>query len=192
MIIKNDIKYFDDIYYLSKGNSRQRISYSIIRNNFIFEKLKFYNPVLAGTIPIEIDIWNSDLDVLCHWENRNEFIIDVTRNFEKEDRFNLYEAVVYDIDTVIANFYIENIEIEIFGQNIPVKEQFGYRHMLIEYGILQERGEEFKKEIIKLKDQGYKTEPAFAKLLELNGNPYIELLKYEKNKLVNSLTSLFF
>ncbi len=51
--------------------------------------------------------------------------------------------------------------------------------MLIEYKLLLEKGEEFRKEIISLKKQGYKTEPAFAKLLGVEGNAYEGLLKLE-------------
>jgi hypothetical protein len=49
--------------------------------------------------------------------------------------------------------------------------------MIIESRILKEKGIDFKEKIIKLKSSGIKTEPAFAKLLGLNGNPYVELLK---------------
>jgi hypothetical protein len=39
--------------------------------------------------------------------------------------------------------------------------------MIIEYEILQTKGENFRLEIIKLKQQGYKTEPVFGMLLGL-------------------------
>ena len=40
------------------------------------------------------------------------------------------------------------------------------------------KGEEFRQQVVNLKKQGYKTEPAFAKLLGLNSeNPFDELLK---------------
>lgn len=53
-------------------------------------------------------------------------------------------------------------------------------HMLIENEILIEKGIKFRKIIIDLKSNGIKTEPAFANLLGLTGNPYLELLKPEK------------
>ena len=52
--------------------------------------------------------------------------------------------------------------------------------MIIENEILKEQGEEFRKKIIELKIQGYKTEPAFAKLLQLSGNPYEAILNFKK------------
>ncbi|MNL87641.1 hypothetical protein D3C87_2168830 [compost metagenome] len=53
--------------------------------------------------------------------------------------------------------------------------------MIIEHKILQSKGENFRLKIIKLKQKGYKTEPAFGFLLDLKGNPYQELLNYKIN-----------
>jgi len=52
--------------------------------------------------------------------------------------------------------------------------------MIIENRILKEKGSKFKQRLKELKADGIKTEPAFAKLLGLHGNPYTELLKLEK------------
>ena len=52
--------------------------------------------------------------------------------------------------------------------------------MVIEDYLLRERGEEFRKEIIKLKQSGYKTEPAFCHLLGIDGDPYEGLISYGK------------
>jgi hypothetical protein len=71
---------------------------------------------------------------------------------------------------------LEEFSIEIFGQNKPTIEQNAYRHMIAEYKILQEKGEDFKQKIIELKQKGIKTEPVFGMLLGLN-NPYEDLLK---------------
>lgn len=51
--------------------------------------------------------------------------------------------------------------------------------MIIESRILELGGDKVRKEIIKLKERGMKTEPAFANYLRLNGDPYKELLQLE-------------
>lgn len=79
---------------------------------------------------------------------------------------------------MIANFQIDGFAIEIFGQNLPTRQQVSYRHMLIEYEVLIQKGESFRQKIIDLKKQGLKTEPAFALLLGLKGDPYQSLLNY--------------
>ena len=172
---------FTNIDYLLSGNERQRLAYSSLRKHAVMEKLEKFSPVLAGTIPIEIDIDSSDLDIICYCLNKEEFIESVRQSFQHEESFRIHENNVRGEESIVANFNIENFEVEIFGQNIPVNEQAGFRHMLIEYNILQEKGEEFRQEIIRLKRQGIKTEPAFTKLLGLEGDPYIELLKLNSN-----------
>ena len=54
----------------------------------------------------------------------------------------------------------------------------GYLHMVIEYKILLQKGESFRQQVIALKQSGLKTEPAFAQLLGLPGNPYTALLEF--------------
>ena len=94
-------------------------------------------------------------------------------------KFIIRDTFINNQETVIASFETAGFKIEIFGQNIPVREQNGYRHMITEYEILQSKGENFRREIIKLKQQGYKTEPAFGLLLGLKGDPYSALLDYK-------------
>jgi len=169
---------FEKIDYLKDGSERQKSAYQNLTKYRILEKLADFNPILAGTIPINIDIPESDLDIICHWTNKIEFINLLKKFFSKELNFSLKEVKILNEETVITNFLIDNFEIEIFGQNIPCKFQNAFKHMLIEYQILQEKGEEFRQKVIELKMQGIKTEPAFAKLLNLIGDPYISLLNY--------------
>jgi len=169
---------FEKIDYLKDGSARQKSAYQKLTKYRILEKLADFNPILAGTIPINIDIPESDLDIICHWTNKIEFINLLKKFFSKELNFSLKEVKILNEETVITNFRIDNFEIEIFGQNIPCKFQNAFKHMLIEYQILREKGEEFRQKVIELKMQGIKTEPAFAKLLNLIGDPYISLLNY--------------
>ncbi|HCN51361.1 MAG TPA: DUF4269 domain-containing protein [Chryseobacterium sp.] len=169
---------FTRIDYLKGGNERQKKAYGILTKYRIFEKLKDYSPILAGTVPIEIDINESDLDI----------ILDVDLRFEENflDDLMFSRFIPHDVDVeypiingekcITLNFILEEFPIEIFGQNKPAIEQNAYLHMIAEYKILQEKGEEFKQKIIELKKEGIKTEPAFGILLGLE-NPYEDLLK---------------
>lgn len=169
---------FDDIEYLQHGSNRQRQAYSILTENQILLKLKRFDPILAGTIPLQIDIENSDLDIICCFAEREEFQKSIIDNFSTEKSFKIKELQSLDTFAIVANFFVDEFEIEIFGQNIPTKQQFAYRHLIAEHSILNERGEQFRKQIIALKEQGHRTEPAFALALGLTGNPYTELLKF--------------
>lgn len=170
---------FLNINYLKHGNQRQQSAYQTLTNHQIMEKLEAYNPILTGTIPINIDIESSDLDVICYWENKGNFIETLTKLFATEKDFHLRECLIENQKTIVCNFKVDTFEIEVFGQNIPSENQNAYRHMLIEHQILQSEGEDFRLKIIELKKNGYKTEPAFAKLLDLEGNPYHSLLAYQ-------------
>ena len=50
--------------------------------------------------------------------------------------------------------------------------------MIVEYKLLKRLGETARQGIIELKRSGYKTEPAFAKLLRITGDPYDERSRY--------------
>jgi len=137
-----------------------------------------YTPVLAGTFPLDIAVVGSDLDILCYWKDAEAFKKDLAQHFSGFDGFTLREAIINNQKSIITNFFADGMEIEIFGQNIPATQQFGYHHMVIEYQILQQEGVDFKRKIIALKQSGIKTEPAFAQLLGLDGDPYHALLEY--------------
>jgi hypothetical protein len=170
---------FSNIDYLQHGNDRQRQVYSILANNKVLSKLKQFDPIIVGTIPIKIDIENSDLDIICSFADKQEFQKSITDNFSNERNFTIREQSNLDTFAIVANFFLEGFEIEIFGQTIPTKQQFAYRHLIVEHNLLNKYGEAFRQQIIELKRQGYKTEPAFAIALNLTGNPYTELLKFE-------------
>lgn len=168
---------FENIEYLKTGNERQQSAYEILKKHRVLGLLESFDPILTGTIPIAIDIETSDLDISCCYSDKNEFIRTITRLFAIEKQFILSENS--EFDSVVCTFWLDDFEIEIFGQNIPTKQQYAYRHMLIEHQLLEERGETFRQEILALKKQGYKTEPAFGIALGLGGNPYEELLNFE-------------
>jgi hypothetical protein len=172
-------KDFTKIDYLKNGNDKQKLVFALLTNSNIIASLQQFDPILVGTIPIDIDIENSDLDIICSYHDKYEFIKAIHNRFCDFDNFKIKEVNEKELNAVISNFRINNFEIEIFGQNIPTRQQNAYRHMIVEYKLLCERDEAFRQKIIDLKKQGYKTEPSFAIALELSGNPYLELLRYE-------------
>ncbi|MBW3521779.1 DUF4269 domain-containing protein [Chryseobacterium sp. NKUCC03_KSP] len=167
---------FTKLDYLKIGNKKQKKAYEVLTKYKIFEKLSNYSPILAGTIPIEIDIEESDLDIICEVGDNAKFETYLNQNFAEFD-LNIEKITIKEENSIICNFELEDFPIEIFGQNKPITQQNAYRHMIAEYKILQEKGEEFKQKIIDLKKKGIKTEPAFGLLLGLE-NPYEDLLKF--------------
>lgn len=169
---------FENINYLQYGNPVQQRAYTVLTKHRIIDRLSVFNPVLTGTVPIEINIASSDLDISCYWQDKDIFVQALSQ-FSGYSEFHIEFKIIGHHETVIASFKADEFPIEIFGQNRPVQEQYAYRHMLIEHQILEWKGEDFKQQIILLKQQGLKTEPAFCQLLGLSGNPYKALLSYQ-------------
>ncbi|NBL64349.1 DUF4269 domain-containing protein [Flavobacterium sp. NST-5] len=169
---------FLSIAYLKNGTTLQQEAFFVLEKYEVMQKLSRFTPVLAGTIPLNIATATSDLDILCCCDDAEIFMNHIRVHFAKAEKFSLEKRIVNGISTVIANFFLDGFEIEIFGQNVPVQQQNGYRHMIAEAKILAEKGENFRQEILRLKKSGLKTEPAFAKLLNLKGDPYQALLDF--------------
>lgn len=168
---------FSDIAYLKNGTIKQVQAYHLLTKHNILSQLHTYDPLLVGTIPINIDIETSDLDIICCYTGKQSFISAIKSLFSHHPNFTLQYNT--GKDAVVASFFLDNFEIEIFGQNVPTKQQHAYRHMIIENEIIIEQGESFRQQILALKRQGYKTEPAFGLLLGLTKDPYEELLHYK-------------
>lgn len=91
-----------------------------------FEILKDYSPVLAGTIPIEIDIEGSDLDIICRFKNEDAFTECLHQYFHEYDSFSLEKIIVNDEKSIVSNFILEELPIEVFAQNKQVTDQMAY------------------------------------------------------------------
>jgi hypothetical protein len=167
---------FNDIEYLKHGNEKQIRVYDVLKRYSVLNTLFAYDPIVVGTIPIGIDIDNSDIDISCYCTDMTQFSDILISSFQDKENFQIRQHRGPDTNAIVANFQMEEFEIEVFGQNLPTRRQLSYRHMIIEYKLLKQRGEGFRKQIIELKRQGLKTEPAFALLLGLEGDPYTALL----------------
>lgn len=170
---------YSKLDYLKRGNSRQRRAYELIQSLDLWEILSPYDPLLAGTVPIEIDIDGSDLDILCRVTEFDSFVELLRTHFGYYEDFSVDRGFTLGLEYVAVSFRTADFPIEIFAQNVPSRQQHAYRHMLIEASILSNRGTEFKAEVLELKRKGIKTEAAFAQILGLSGDPYISLLDLE-------------
>lgn len=173
---------FKSIDYLKNGNQLQKEAHKVLTENRVMEKLANFQPLLVGTIPIDIAIKDSDLDIVCSFEDKQVFKDDIQKHFSNYPQFSTMEKIFQDEPTAIVRFMMDNFPVEIFAQSKPPNQQIAFQHMLIEYEVLNARGEDFKKEIISLKESGMKTEPAFVRLLNLKGDPYQGLLDYGKQR----------
>ncbi|MCD8167407.1 MAG: DUF4269 domain-containing protein [Bacteroides sp.] len=172
MIMQTD---FTHLSYLADGNVRQQRACELLTGNNIFSLLKMYDLVLVGTIPIGIDIEGSDLDIVCRYKDPEAFRDFLVATLGSYPDFRIR----MEADRVVFNFLLEDMLVEIFATPDDPLSTNGYRHLLAEARILSVLGKEFREEVVRLKREGLKTEPAFARLLGLFGDPYQALLEAE-------------
>ncbi len=160
---------FFDLTYLSKGSAIQQAGYRAIVSSGIMDVLKDFNPVVVGTIPLDLFTYGSDIDIICQFNDVSKFQSVLREPSRKK---------LGGIDSVVASFERDKFQFEIVGQPVPVTEQKAFRHMVIEWNILASKDKDFKTKIMELKRKGIKTEPAFAQVLGLKGDPFEVLLNF--------------
>ncbi|MCP3026448.1 DUF4269 domain-containing protein [Halobacillus sp. A5] len=171
---------------MKEGNKKQRNAYSTITELDIFDELSIYNPVLCGTVPIGVDLDNSDLDIVMEVKDLKLFGNKLNNLYGNMPGFTLKRTTILGHRVVKANFFYDKFELELFGQNQPIERQNAYLHMIIEYELLK-NNPSLKGKVIELKKQGYKTEPAFCELLGIEGDPYKGLVQYGIKERIISL-----
>jgi hypothetical protein len=171
-----------DLSYLLHGTARQRHTHAVLQRLALWPTLHAFGPVLTGTIPLDIDLPGSDADVVCGVlpAARPAFVALVRKHYGHLPGFQLTERRIGALDSVVASFTVDNLVIEVFGQALPATQQQAYRHMVVEHAVLEIGGEPWRRAVRALKQQGLKTEPAFAALLGLPGDPYAALLTLEQ------------
>ncbi|MFP3391202.1 DUF4269 domain-containing protein [Brevibacillus sp. SIMBA_040] len=169
-----------DLTYLRTGTVRQQQAWHAITETRIMELLQPYTPVLAGTIPLDIDVSGSDLDIICECHDLDHLESKVRANFGGHKDYTEMSLIVSDIQTSVISFYATGFFFEIFAQPVPVIKQNAYRHMDMEARLLTVGGQDAYRDIRLLKEQGTKTEPAFTRYFQIPGDdPYQALLDLE-------------
>ncbi|PEL48344.1 DUF4269 domain-containing protein [Bacillus toyonensis] len=166
---------FTSITYLQSGNDKQQKVYDVLNTLNIMEDLTLYSPVLCGTIPIRIDTLQSDLDIVMEVHNFDVFEQEMRSLYGSYEGFKIKKKKIKNTESIKVNFKFEGFEFELFAQPKPVRSQNAYKHMIVEHMILMQNPH-IREEIIRLKEQGIKTELAFAQVLKIDGDPYEELI----------------
>lgn len=158
------------------GNAVLKEVWQLLRELRIMELLAEYHPRLAGTVPLGIQVEGSDLDIICEVHEPRNFIETARCHFGQLEGFYAVTRIVEGVVRTKINFSAGGWPIELFGQPLATEKQNAWLHMQVEGRILRLLGPGFAENIRALKSGGMKTEPAFAKLLKLEGDPYEEML----------------
>lgn len=146
-----------------------------IRRVNVLSALIGFDPHVAGTPPLGLDLPNSDIDILCHITDPQHFAAVLWANFGTMADFGI-RPWRGGSSALVAGFVAEGWAFEIFGQTKPVAEQDGWLHFVTEKRLLAIGGENLTAAVMTLRLAGMKTEPAFAAALKLEGDPYQALL----------------
>ena len=166
---------FDSVDRLRKGSDRQKKAYVAIAELGVFSALSAYSPVLCGTYPIDIDITGSDLDIVMRVDDFGAFSTRVDQLYGKLPGYRMREKEIRGVPSIKVNFAFGGFPFELFGQPVAAVEQYAYLHMVVEAYLLHKHPV-IRNEIVRLKEQGMKTEPAFAQVFGLMGDPYETVL----------------
>lgn len=168
---------FSNIDYLRAGSTTQRKAWEVLTASNLLVILKPFHPILTGTLPLDIFLeGKSDIDISCEVYNHEDFSSPVKEFFSDHPLFTIRDKKLGFVHSTIINFMLDDFPVEIVAQSLPIQEHIAVRHLQIEYTLLQHYGNSFKAQVLDLKRQGLKTEPAFAALLHLKGDPYEALL----------------
>lgn len=167
-----------NISYLASGTSRQREVHALLTNYQILDILAEFDPVLVSTICLNIDIPTSDLDIICHVADTAKFEKCLRAHFGDNRNF-IFRCRDDSQRSIVCSFLIDQMELEIFGNPVPVQQQPAYRHLSVTHRLLTLSGEWLRMCVKTQKLSGLKTEPAIAIILGLDGDPYAAVLALE-------------
>lgn len=168
---------FSNIDYLKEGSAIQQKGWEVLTASGLLTILKPFHPILTGTLPLDIFLeGKSDLDISCEVYNDEAFVSIIKKSFSDHPHFTIRQKKLGSVHSTIITFKLEDFPVEIVSQPLPILKQVAVQHLKIEYTILQQHDDSFKEHIMELKRKGLKTEPAFAELLHLKGDPYEALL----------------
>ncbi len=166
---------FRSLAYLREGTPRQRAAAAALAKLAVFEELAEFGPLLAGTIPLDVDLPGSDLDLLCEAHDLDAFQAAARASFGHCHGFAVHRAEHQGLRAAVVRFQAEGFAFELFGQPLPATQQQAFLHLLAEARLLAAGTSDDREAIRALKVEGLKTEPAFAERFVLPGEPYATL-----------------
>lgn len=141
----------------------------------LLDELRQFDPRVVGTLPLGLSAPASDIDIVCHVPDAIAFAEVVWRRYRSCDGFTLYQWCS-SRRPVVARFEWAGWPFELFGDPRPVDQQEGWLHFEIERRLLALDDGRLRKVVAAHRERGMKTEPAFAAVLGIAGDPYAGML----------------
>lgn len=150
--------------------------FKAISDSAVLLDLKEFEPLVSGTFPLDIAVKNSDVDILIFSPNLDAMEERLKSVFSDRKSFKIER----NSDRIVVQFSQFDFEFEIYAERTHSALQKSNLHFLLEERLFKIGPDDFKSQIVLLKELGTKTEAAFAKVLGLSGDPYQALLDIRK------------
>lgn len=173
---------FHNISLKSIINFEKRPKFAMLVTELrLFETFKNNEPFIAGTIPLAIDTDTAALDFLVTFPTHQEFSDVCTQEFSHIPNFELSQGHQNGADYSLCKMRYRDLPVEIFSSTDSTFSQNGFLHFQAEEKLLKYGLTDWQADVIKLKSNGLKTEPAFALLLkQAEVDPYQYILAVQK------------
>jgi Domain of unknown function (DUF4269) len=141
----------------------------------IKETLASFDWSVAGTFPLGIAVDGSDIDIVCYTTDYSTFSEAVWTAYSDYEGF-VMTYWLWPKDFTTAEFAYRGWRFELFASQVPLCRQAGKRHFDVEQRLLEMGGKALRQRVVEARESGMKTEPAFASVLRLTGDPYSAML----------------
>lgn len=144
-----------------------------VKDSGILDKLQLYSPAVVSTIFVHLDTKESDIDIVCTYQEQESF----AEAFDQA--YSGYEAYSLRLckDYAVGQFLFRQFVFEVYASETPVQLQAGFRHYQVMKRLVHIGGNGFIGRVRRLKEAGLKTEPAICRVLGISGDPYAAVLE---------------
>ena len=148
--------------------SRLEAAQQAVESSAVLALLAAFDPLIVSTIWVGLDTGSSDIDIVCHSSCRREFLAAWDR---LPERYTDLKIECQGHATLVT-FSHAGFLFEIYASPTPVPQQEGAIHFDAMRRLVNVASPAFREAVISLKKAGLKTEPAIARALGLQGDPY--------------------
>jgi hypothetical protein len=150
---------------------------AILERGAVFERLREFDPRWVGSTPLDIHGPGADADIACSAGPDLARFRTALRDTFFAEGAEVADNIHAGEPSVIARLELEGMPVEIFGRARPVETHESYIHWYAEHRLLTLAEDRLRRDVRDAKASGLKTEPAFAAVLGLGGDPFVEILK---------------
>jgi predicted metalloenzyme YecM len=148
----------------------------ILRSNFL-KALKAWTPLVSGSLPLEIETEQSDLDILLCHSDLSLAASEISNALNEFGKITWKRSVSRQGECLIGELKLKQRPIELFVSRVPVLQQDSHTHFLREYQLLVKHGQTLRDFVRIQKKKGNSTEQAFCNAFGVSSDPYLSLLQ---------------